>query len=208
MNFGLFFTDKIDLHHSYKATSNVEVTFNLSRDPCTRLISPGRNTAQKIKFSIKDLFSKCDQIRSFLSIWSHLLKKSLMENFIFGGVETVLEYKRNLWSMINHEGGVIQCVKSVPIWSFFGLCFSAFGPEKLRIRRLFTLSSTYIWFKVNIGKVRKFFISSQKWAKLKDILFPKETDLEPYDCFFLRKYLAAKRRYFCKKLPRRFPNVI
>ena len=40
-------------------------------------------TAQKMKFSIKDFFSKCDQIRSFLQIWSHLLKKSLMENFIF-----------------------------------------------------------------------------------------------------------------------------
>ena len=25
----------------------------------------------------------CDQIRSFLRIWSHLLRKSLMENFIF-----------------------------------------------------------------------------------------------------------------------------
>ena len=36
-----------------------------------------------MKFSIKDYFSKCDQIRSFLRIWSHLLKKSLMENFIF-----------------------------------------------------------------------------------------------------------------------------
>ena len=33
-----------------------------------------------MKFSIKDFFSKCDQIRSFLQ---HLLKKSLMENFIF-----------------------------------------------------------------------------------------------------------------------------
>ena len=44
------------------------------------------NTAQKLKFSIKDLFSKCDQIRSFLRIWSHLLKKSLMENFIFWAV--------------------------------------------------------------------------------------------------------------------------
>ena len=40
-------------------------------------------TSQKMKFFIKDLFSKCDQIRSFLRIWSHLLKKSLMENFIF-----------------------------------------------------------------------------------------------------------------------------
>ena len=40
-------------------------------------------TTQKMKFSIKDFFNKCDQIHSFLRIWSHLLKKSLMENFIF-----------------------------------------------------------------------------------------------------------------------------
>ena len=43
-------------------------------------------TAQKIKFSIKDFFSKCDQTRSFLRIWLHLLKRSLMENFIFCAV--------------------------------------------------------------------------------------------------------------------------
>ena len=36
-----------------------------------------------MKFSSKDIFSKCDQIGSFLRIWSHLLNKSLMENFIF-----------------------------------------------------------------------------------------------------------------------------
>ena len=41
-----------------------------------------RYTAQKMKFSIKDFFSKCDQVRSFLRIRSHLLRKSLMENFI------------------------------------------------------------------------------------------------------------------------------
>ena len=39
-----------------------------------------------MKFSIKDFFSKCGQIRSFLWIWSHLLKKSLIENFIFFAV--------------------------------------------------------------------------------------------------------------------------
>ena len=37
----------------------------------------------KMKFSIKDFFSICDVIRNFLQIWSHLLKKSLLENFIF-----------------------------------------------------------------------------------------------------------------------------
>ena len=36
-----------------------------------------------MKFSITDFFSKCDQIRRNLRIWSYLLKKSLMENFIF-----------------------------------------------------------------------------------------------------------------------------
>ena len=39
-----------------------------------------------MKFSIKDFFSKCDQIQSFLRMWSHLLKESLMENFIFSAV--------------------------------------------------------------------------------------------------------------------------
>ena len=43
-----------------------------------------RCTAQKNKFSIKDFFSKCDQIRRW--IWSHLLKKSLIENLIFRAV--------------------------------------------------------------------------------------------------------------------------
>ena len=46
-----------------------------------------------MKFSIKEFFSKCDQIRSFLWIWSHLLKKSLMENFIF----------REMYSLKNHR---------------------------------------------------------------------------------------------------------
>ena len=64
---------------------------------CVKLARPGQimhklpgsdrvNTAQKIKFSIKDFFSKCEQIRSFLMIWSYLLNKSLMENFIFCAV--------------------------------------------------------------------------------------------------------------------------
>ena len=50
------------------------------------LIFTGKYIAQKMKFSIKDFFSKCDQIRSFQRIWSPLLKKSLMENFIFCAV--------------------------------------------------------------------------------------------------------------------------
>ena len=50
-----------------------------SQESCGRI-------AQKMKFSIKDFFSKCDQIRRFRRIRSHLLIKSLMENFIFCAV--------------------------------------------------------------------------------------------------------------------------
>ena len=35
-----------------------------------------------MKFPIKDFFSKCEQICRIFRIWSHLLKKSLNENFI------------------------------------------------------------------------------------------------------------------------------
>ena len=47
-----------------------------------------------MKFSIKDFFSKCDQIRRKLRIWSHLLKKSFMGNFIFCAVT---DYKKKLF---------------------------------------------------------------------------------------------------------------
>ena len=66
--------------------------------PKLRLRQP-RFTVQKMKFSIKDFSSKCDQIRSFLQIWSHLLNKSLMENFILCAVYSIREpsYFYNLY---------------------------------------------------------------------------------------------------------------
>ena len=41
---------------------------------------------KKLKFSVKCFFSKCDQICKKLRIWSHLLKKFIMENFTFCAV--------------------------------------------------------------------------------------------------------------------------
>ena len=35
-----------------------------------------------MKFSIEDFFSQCDQIRSFLRIWSHLLKKFCVQCYL------------------------------------------------------------------------------------------------------------------------------
>ena len=48
--------------------------------------SRARYPLQKIKFFMKNFFSKCDQIHKKLRIWSHLLEKPLMENFSFCAV--------------------------------------------------------------------------------------------------------------------------
>ena len=40
-------------------------------------------TAQKMKFSTTDFFSKSEQICSFPRIWLHLLNQVLVGNFIF-----------------------------------------------------------------------------------------------------------------------------
>ena len=48
--------------------------------------------AQKMKFFINDFFHRCDQIRSFLRIWSHLLEKSLLENLIFCTVFDTIDF--------------------------------------------------------------------------------------------------------------------
>ena len=50
------------------------------------MITAVSTTVQKMKISIKDLFNKREQIRSFLRICSHFLKKLLMENLIFCAV--------------------------------------------------------------------------------------------------------------------------
>ena len=56
-----------------------------------------------MKFSIKDFFCKCDQIRRKLRIWSHLLMENiyltehiyLMENLFFVAVKDTL--KAHFW---------------------------------------------------------------------------------------------------------------
>ena len=73
-----------------------------------------RYTAQKMKFSIKGFSSKYDQIRSFLRIWSHLLEKSLMENFIFCVV--TLKVIQSLLLLISYQIRFSSCVKI--IWVF------------------------------------------------------------------------------------------
>ena len=69
----------------------------------TVYFSDNISTAQKMKFSIKDFFSKYDQIRRKLRIWSHLLKKSLMESFIFRAVKFALYQLQSRQNQKNSE---------------------------------------------------------------------------------------------------------
>ena len=55
-----------------------------------------------MKFSITDFFSKFDQIRSFLWIWSHLLKKSCC--FIFCAVPAIL-------SSVSKVAGILKLLR-------------------------------------------------------------------------------------------------
>ena len=72
------------LSNTVKSLQAARLTTLLKRNPRTGVSEP--ITAQKMKFSVKDFFSKCDHICSFLRIWSHLLNKSLIENFILWAV--------------------------------------------------------------------------------------------------------------------------
>ena len=79
-----------------------------------------RYTTQRMKFFIKDFFSKCDQIRRRLRIWSHLLKKSLMEIFIFCGVIMKFEEPVSSRYYISFQVDVEQdliCISSRYIYS-------------------------------------------------------------------------------------------
>ena len=55
------------------------------------------DTVQKMVFSNKNFFSKCDQIRRKLQIVSHLPKKSWMENLIF------VQCHPELWGFIDQS---------------------------------------------------------------------------------------------------------
>ena len=98
-----------------------------------------------MKFSIKDFFSKSKQIHSFMRIWSHLLKKSLMENFIF----RALILKANYLAICPYWLLLLPAKLSIgqfnPIMSIFP-CFLTFP---LQHRSQF---STFIQYSLNIFK--------------------------------------------------------
>ena len=66
----------IDAENAFNFISRKVMLHNISIMCAIILTSISDFTTQKIKFSIKDFFSKCDQIHRKLPIWLHSLKKS------------------------------------------------------------------------------------------------------------------------------------
>ena len=58
-------------------------------------------TAQKMKFSIKYFFTKCDQICRRLRIWPYLLKEFLIENLIFAQCTLGNQISKNVFDTMN-----------------------------------------------------------------------------------------------------------
>ena len=81
LNNGHCKTAYVTLQHmfTYLQMSNSHVWATINLTYC--FIKPPLH--KKMKFSIKGFLSKCDQIRSSLRIWSHILKNSLLENLLF-----------------------------------------------------------------------------------------------------------------------------
>ena len=73
------------------------------------------------KFSIKDFFSKCDQIRSKLRIWLHLLKKSLLGNLIF--VECIAHFQYLICPAPQANPKALQVEQNWDKWSNWNYIF-------------------------------------------------------------------------------------
>ena len=101
-----------------------------------------------MRFSIKDFSSKCDQIRSFLRIWSHLLKKSLMENFIFWLVTCIDKNQRSKLFVRHRKDEIIKS-------TIFGI----FHPWLL-------LKLFWPIFDMNLRHAEKFWTENRKTQKL------------------------------------------
>ena len=141
---------------------------------------------QFTNFSINYFFSKCDQIRRFLRIWSYLLKKALMEKFISCAVkfkllldEILIKWISVILSVSIHSGKlfynkqkhspVVFCKKGVfrDFAKFTGkhLCQSVFF-NKVGLRPA-TLLKKRLWhrcFPVNFEKfLRTPFLTEHLW---------------------------------------------
>ena len=106
------------------------------------LATSSNDTAEKVKCSIKDLFSTFDQIRRKPRHWSCLLKKSLLENFFSWC--SVIDH-----NFIKHHNFIFKLV----LTCFLFLCYTS------AIRTVTSLSYVYTRGSKNLRVFMKILIS-------------------------------------------------
>ena len=138
--------------------------WHLFTGPGFKFISYDKSkTVQKMKFSIKDFFSKCNQIRSFLRIWTHLLKKFLLKNIIFVQCNVIFNY----WWLQLYFTVLITCklkfVSKESSWIWLVICKvsivkNSFFGQVLR----FLIQFILLWEKPNVYIAMLYCIKEQK----------------------------------------------
>ena len=93
--------------------------------------------SRKMKSFIKNFFIKYHQIRSFVRIWLHLLKKSLMENFIFC---VVFLWTNLVWLCVFMK----TCVDARHFYTTKDKKNWAYGRILLKFKRIFGFQSSWI----------------------------------------------------------------
>ena len=93
--------------------------------------------SRKMKSFIKNFFIKYHQIRSFVRIWLHLLKKTLMENFIFC---VVFLWTNLVWLCVFME----TCVDARHFYTTKDKKNWACGRILLKFKRIFGFQSSWI----------------------------------------------------------------
>ena len=144
---------------------------------------------QKMKFSIKDFFSKCDQVRSFQRIWSHLLKKSLMENFIFVCSDSPAFIKTSLSNELISTCYQHQMYTALKVCKYGVFFWSVFS---LRIQAIFTQMQVWIrWMRCKSFLQTKhfFFVPSSK-----SVIWNFHQDIEG---IYLEPSCTSEMHYFC-----------
>ena len=94
----------IKMYYRFRCTKSNLTILSLgslgSAWPRRSFLSVAHTLHKKMKFSIKDFSSKCGQTRRKLRIWSHLLKKSLIENFIICAVIALDRDMPETWNLV------------------------------------------------------------------------------------------------------------
>ena len=90
-----------------------------------------------MKFSSKGFFSRCNKIRRKLRIWSNLLKKSIMENFIFCAVRSIFSIICYLLKGLESSITISIGKKLIQTWFIFKISKCVFQ-KRYSLEHLFT----------------------------------------------------------------------